>query len=130
MLKNILAATLHRYSSVTSQSRNSKYDRGGLACQQGYAFAILVKVYLCLVASQCLWMFLVVFHVLELGVKFSSQGYPYAKHSGSGYGTVLLFMEPCKEKSGQAGIIAFSFLLAQRHSEVVVKCMGDKSPKK
>lgn len=30
-----------------------------------------------------------------------------------------------RKKSGHAGIVAFSFLLAQRHSEVL-KCMGNK----
>lgn len=31
-------------SIIIPQRRNSKYDRGELACQQEYAFAMLVKV--------------------------------------------------------------------------------------
>lgn len=31
-------------SIIIPQRRNSKYDRGELACQQDYAFAMLVKV--------------------------------------------------------------------------------------
>lgn len=92
--------------------------RVGSAYQQGYSFSLPLKVYLCLPANQCLWKFQAVFHMLEAEVKFSSQAYPYGRHSTLDIGH-FLFKKLCREEK-----------IGHRHSEEVTKCTGDKSPKK